>query len=147
VGLQIPPGFTREQLLVSSLSRWGADTRQAGARSGHRHGDECDFVRLAEPGIAHLHPGAEPDAGIADKHDVHPVRRAFLGLHFPTGNLPQIFYGLSTVIPVTYSIELERAVILRGAGLAEIPGHLVVLAGMGMALFGLGVVRFRRQTA
>ncbi|HNQ72638.1 MAG TPA: hypothetical protein PKN95_03410 [Verrucomicrobiota bacterium] len=48
---------------------------------------------------------------------------------------------------MTYSIELERAVILRGAGLAEIPGHLVVLAGMGMALFGLGVVRFRRQTA
>ena len=61
--------------------------------------------------------------------------------------MPQIFYAISTVIPATYYIELERALILRGASVSEFWFHLVMLAGMGMALFGLCVLRFRQKMA
>jgi ABC-2 type transport system permease protein len=71
----------------------------------------------------------------------------FSGFIFPRETMPQIFYWFSTVIPATYYIELERAVILRGASLGDFWFNLVVLAGMGMALFGLCVLRFRQKLA
>jgi len=71
----------------------------------------------------------------------------FSGFIFPRETMPQIFYWLSSVIPATYYIELERALILRGASLGDFWFHLVVLAGMGMALFGLCVLRFRKKLA
>jgi ABC-2 type transport system permease protein len=71
----------------------------------------------------------------------------FSGFIFPRETMPQIFYWLSTVIPATYYIELERALILRGASLSDFWFNLVVLAGMGMALFGLCVLRFRKKMA
>lgn len=71
----------------------------------------------------------------------------FSGFIFPRETMPQIFYWLSTVIPATYYIELERALILRGASLGDFWFNLVVLAGMGMALFGLCVLRFRKKMA
>lgn len=71
----------------------------------------------------------------------------FSGFIFPRETMPQFFYGISTVIPATYYIELERALILRGARLGDFWFNLVVLAGMGVALFGLCVVRFKRKIA
>ena len=71
----------------------------------------------------------------------------FSGFIFPRETMPKIFYAISTVIPATYYIELERALVLRGASLTEFWFHLVVLAGMGMALFGLCVLRFRQKMA
>jgi len=71
----------------------------------------------------------------------------FSGFIFPRETMPQIFYLISTVIPATYYIELERAVILRGASLGDFWFNLVVLAAMGIALFGLCVLRFRKKMA
>lgn len=71
----------------------------------------------------------------------------FSGFIFPRETMPAIFYAISTVIPATYYIELERAIILRGASLGDFWFHLVMLAGMGMALFGLCVLRFRKTMA
>jgi drug efflux transport system permease protein len=71
----------------------------------------------------------------------------FSGFIFPRETMPQIFYAISTVIPATYYIELERALILRGATLGDFWFNLVVLASMGAILFGLCVLRFRKKMA
>lgn len=71
----------------------------------------------------------------------------FSGFIFPRETMPAIFYAISTVIPATYYIELERALILRGASLSDFWFHLVILAGMGVALFSLCVLRFRNKMA
>lgn len=71
----------------------------------------------------------------------------FSGFIFPRETMPWIFYGLSTLLPTTYYIELLRAIILRGASLADFWHHLVILAGMGAGLFILCALRFRNRIA
>ena len=69
----------------------------------------------------------------------------FSGFIFPRETMPWIFYGLGALLPTTYFIELTRAVILRGASLADFWQHLVILSGMGVALFALCALRFRKK--
>src|SRR6266705_303697 len=52
----------------------------------------------------------------------------FSGFIFPRETMPWIFYALGSVMPATYYIELERAIILRGAPLADFNFNIVVLA-------------------
>ena len=69
----------------------------------------------------------------------------FSGFIFPRETMPAIFYALSTILPATYFIELERALILRNAGFGDFWINLVVLAGMGLGLFSLCALRFKRK--
>jgi len=69
----------------------------------------------------------------------------FSGFIFPRETMPWIFYAIGAVLPTTYFIELARAVILRGASLADFWPHLVILTGMGLALFSLCALRFRKK--
>ena len=71
----------------------------------------------------------------------------FSGFIFPRETMPAIFYGISTLLPATYFIELMRAIILRGATLADFWFHLTVLAGMGAILFSWCALRYRRNLA
>jgi ABC-2 type transport system permease protein len=71
----------------------------------------------------------------------------FSGFIFPRETMPWIFYAISTVLPATYFIELMRAIILRGASLAEFWFHIVMLSAMGVALFALCALRFKRKIA
>jgi ABC-2 type transport system permease protein len=59
--------------------------------------------------------------------------------------MPWIFYAISTLIPTTYFIELMRAIILRGATLAEFSHHIAILAIMGSTMFTLAALRFQRK--
>lgn len=69
----------------------------------------------------------------------------FSGFIFPRETMPAVFWWVGACLPTTYFIELARAIILRGATLEEFGSHLVVLAGMGVLLFGLCVLRFRQK--
>jgi ABC-2 type transport system permease protein len=69
----------------------------------------------------------------------------FSGFIFPRETMPQIFYTVSCLLPATYFIELMRAIILRGASVAEFWRHLVVLAIMGAVLFIWCAHRYRRN--
>ncbi|MBX7245451.1 MAG: ABC transporter permease [Candidatus Sumerlaeaceae bacterium] len=71
----------------------------------------------------------------------------FSGLIFPREPMPRIFYALGNLLPSTYFVELMRAIILRGAGLADFAGHLAALAIMGVALFALCLRRFKGRIA
>lgn len=69
----------------------------------------------------------------------------FSGFIFPRATMPLIFQALGAVLPATYFIELMRAIILRGATLADFWSHLVILAAMAIALFALCALRFRKR--
>jgi drug efflux transport system permease protein len=69
----------------------------------------------------------------------------FSGFIFPRETMPWIFYALSTTLPATYFIELMRAIVLRGATIADFWVNLVVLAGMGLLLFTWCARRYRRN--
>jgi ABC-2 type transport system permease protein len=71
----------------------------------------------------------------------------FSGFIFPRETMPWIFYAVGSVLPATYFIELMRAIVLRGASLADFGTDLVVLSGMGLALFALCTLRFKRKIA
>jgi ABC-2 type transport system permease protein len=71
----------------------------------------------------------------------------FSGFIFPRENMPWIFYTLGSALPATYYIELERAVVLRGAGLFDYWQNIVILGGMGLGLFALCALRFRQKIA
>ena len=71
----------------------------------------------------------------------------FSGFIFPRETMPWIFYAIGSVLPATYYIELERAVVLRGASLADFGMNIIILAGMGAFLFGLCVLRFKQKIA
>jgi ABC-2 type transport system permease protein len=71
----------------------------------------------------------------------------FSGFLFPRETMPWIFYAISTLLPATYFIELMRAIILRGATLVEFSRHLVILAVMGMTLFTICALRFKKRIA
>jgi ABC-2 type transport system permease protein len=59
--------------------------------------------------------------------------------------MPWIFYAIGSCLPTTYFIELARAIILRGAGLQEFWHHLAILTAMGIGLFALCALRFRKR--
>lgn len=71
----------------------------------------------------------------------------FSGFIFPRETMPYIFYLVGTVLPATYYIALQRAIVLRGATLADFWVNVVVLAGMGVALFSLCALRFKQKVA
>jgi len=61
--------------------------------------------------------------------------------------MPAIFYAIGSVLPATYYIELERAIVLRGASLQEFWLNIVLLAAMGLGLFSLCALRFKQKVA
>src|SRR4051794_36194202 len=71
----------------------------------------------------------------------------FSGFIFPRETMPAIFYAIGACLPATYFIELMRAIVLRGATLEEFWLNIVVLAAMGIALFTLCAVQFKRKIA
>jgi ABC-2 type transport system permease protein len=69
----------------------------------------------------------------------------FSGFIFPRETMPWIFYAISTVLPLTYFIELMRGIILRGASIFDFWRHLLILAIMGVAFFSLCALRFKKK--
>jgi ABC-2 type transport system permease protein len=71
----------------------------------------------------------------------------FSGFIFPRETMPAIFYGLSVLLPPTYYIDLLRGVVLRGGDFADFSRHIAILAGMGVGLFLLCALRYRKNIA
>ncbi len=71
----------------------------------------------------------------------------FSGFIFPRETMPWIFWAIGTVLPATYYIELQRAIVLRGATLQDFWFNIVMLAVMGATMFSLCALRFRQKIA
>jgi ABC-2 type transport system permease protein len=71
----------------------------------------------------------------------------FSGFIFPRETMPWILDALGAVLPATYYIELQRAIVLRGASLGDFWVNIVILAGMGLAVISLCALQFKRKIA
>lgn len=65
------------------------------------------------------------------------------GFLFPIASMPWPLQRVSSIIPATYFIRVEQALMLRGAGWAEVAASTGVLAGMAAVLLAVGLSRFQ----
>jgi ABC-2 type transport system permease protein len=69
------------------------------------------------------------------------------GLIFPLSAMAAGVRWLGYILPLTYFIQISRGVMVRGTPLDALAVPLAALAGLGLAVFVLAVVRFRRDLA
>ena len=67
------------------------------------------------------------------------------GFVFPRESMPELIYPLTTVIPVTYFLEILRGIILRGAGWPELWRQAIILLLLGIGIMTIAVARFQKR--
>ena len=67
------------------------------------------------------------------------------GMVFPLAAIPIGVRWISYLLPLTYFTEISRGVLVRGAPIDSLVIPLVALAIMAVVVFGLSVLRFRRD--
>jgi ABC transporter DrrB family efflux protein len=67
------------------------------------------------------------------------------GFFFPRESMPRAIYPFTTLIPVTYFLEILRGIILRGAGWAELWRQALILLGMGVGILAVAAARFQKR--
>ena len=69
-----------------------------------------------------------------------PVDEAFI---FPIASMPWILQYISTIIPANYFIQIEKAIMLKGAGIDAVWSQSLVLIFMFCVLIGASVKNFK----
>ncbi len=67
------------------------------------------------------------------------------GMIFPLEAMAAGIRWLAYVLPLTYFVDISRAVMLRGAGIGAVARPLALLAVLGTVVFGLALLRTRRD--
>lgn len=67
------------------------------------------------------------------------------GFMSPVATMPGWLQPLTQLDPMRHFIEIARACLLKGAGVADLARQLVSLAVLGVALLAVSLLRFRRQ--
>jgi ABC-2 type transport system permease protein len=67
------------------------------------------------------------------------------GLIFPIENMPPAIQLVTYAIPLRYYAEIIRGVFLRGSGLEVLWPQALTLAGMGVAILSVAVLRFHKR--
>jgi len=66
------------------------------------------------------------------------------GFMFPVNSMPMVFRWIAEVNPMTHFLVVVRGVFLKGAGFGVLWPRLAALALMGITIFWLVSMRFRR---
>jgi ABC-2 type transport system permease protein len=69
------------------------------------------------------------------------------GMVFPLQSMAAGVRWIAYLLPLTYFIRISRGVMVRGAPLGSLWFPLLMLAVLGLVVFGLSVIRFRRDLA
>lgn len=69
------------------------------------------------------------------------------GTWTPLDSMPPMLQQFMNLSPMRHYIEISYAIMLRGAGFANLFPSIAWMVGMGLVLFGIGLWRFRRQFA
>jgi ABC-2 type transport system permease protein len=69
------------------------------------------------------------------------------GMIFPIESMAEGIRWISYLLPLRYFIEIARGVMIRGSDLAALWEPMALMGAIGVAVFGLSVVRFRRDLA
>ncbi len=75
------------------------------------------------------------------------INPAFIlsGFSFPIATMPVFMQWLSTIDPMSYYLIVIRGTFLKGVGLGVLWPQMLALTGLGVALLGLSVLRFRKS--
>lgn len=66
------------------------------------------------------------------------------GFIFPRESMPPLLNWLGYTIPLTYFLQIQRGIVLRGAGFMDLWEWILPLAVFGFILIYLSVKRFRK---
>ena len=66
---------------------------------------------------------------------------------FDLSAAPEWLQAISACLPLTYGVDALRAIMLRGAGLAQVGFDLAIVWGFVVAFFVLASVGFRKKRA
>ncbi len=66
------------------------------------------------------------------------------GFVFPIENMPGIFQTISYLMPLRYFFVIVRGIFLKGVGIAELWDQALMLTIIGVAIFTLSAMRFRK---
>ena len=69
------------------------------------------------------------------------------GLFTPIRAMPEWARWLAEANPVAHFVRLMRAVLLKGAGPADVAREIAILAAGGAAVLSLAVRRYRKRSA
>jgi len=67
------------------------------------------------------------------------------GFVFPIANMPRFFQWLTYGIPIRYFFTIVRGIFLKGVGWAELQDETAALLVIGVVVFGLSLLRFRKK--
>jgi len=67
------------------------------------------------------------------------------GYLFPIEAMPQWLRWISAAIPLTYYLNIIRALLLKGVGLASIQNEVIMLILFSILLIGAASLRFRKR--
>lgn len=67
------------------------------------------------------------------------------GIIFPLGSMAPGVRWIGYLLPLTYFNQVAQGVMVRGAGLPDLLLPIGLLAALGLLVFGLAVLRFRRD--
>jgi ABC-2 type transport system permease protein len=67
------------------------------------------------------------------------------GFVFPIESMPWFIKLISYSLPLTYYLEVIRAIVIKGTGLLELWSPLGLLLGMTLGLMSLAILRFKKQ--
>ena len=68
------------------------------------------------------------------------------GFFFPVENMPGWARALTYLNPMRFFMEIVRGIFLRGSGLVDLAGQLLILLVMGVVSFAGAVILFRRTS-
>ncbi len=67
------------------------------------------------------------------------------GFVFPIESMPRAVQPFTQLIPLRHFLDIVRGVMLKGAGFRELWPSIAKLTALGVAIFGLSVVLFRKR--
>lgn len=67
------------------------------------------------------------------------------GMIFPLEAMAAGVRWIAYLLPLTYFVDISRAIMVRGAGIGAVAEPMALLAVLGVAVFGLALARFRRD--
>ena len=69
------------------------------------------------------------------------------GFFTPISNMPQWMQYITYINPMSFFMNIVRAIMMKGAGIAEIHRDVIALVIFGLVVFSFSVLRFSKRTA
>ena len=69
------------------------------------------------------------------------------GYVFPISSLPHVLQLVSRLLPATHFIAIARGIVIRGAGFADLWGHVAALVGLSLLLVVASTRAFRKTVS